>query len=30
MIDGQNLFDKPIRNDLITSDNIQNWLLAEL
>ena len=30
MIDGQNLFDKPIRNDLITSDNIHNWLLAEL
>ena len=30
MIDGQNLFDKPIRNDLTTSDNINNWLLAEL
>ena len=23
MIDGQNLFDQPIRNDLITYDNIQ-------
>ena len=23
MIDGQNFFDQPIRNDLITYDNIQ-------
>ena len=23
MIDGQNFFDQPVRNDLITNDNIQ-------
>ena len=28
MIDGQNLFDQPVRNDLITYDNI--WTLKQV
>ena len=29
MIDGKNLFDQPIKNDLETYDNVQNIMIGQ-